>query len=227
MYKYNYNKNYKNKKIFVNNIKKEILFNLFFNRFPQKLTVAKTKVELKKGKLLKNIDKKKEIFFNNEYIYYNKYTFNFFILDIDHKQYKINDFITILDQHFIAPPSWIIETKSGYQIGFILEKPFNLYNNKLSESDKKAIKYTKYLLKKMLFLFGGDFNAVRLQGFWKNPMGVNLDKFKLFVNKNNFFNLSDFDIYLEVFDNIEKKEINKKKGNEGGDFHTEKNKIFC
>ena len=226
MYKYNYNKNYINKKIFVNNFKKNILLNLFYDRFPQKLTIAKTKSELKKGKVKKNIVKSKDVFLKNEYIYYNQYTYNFLILDIDHKNYKINDFINILDEHFISPPNWIIETNSGYQIGFILEKPFNLYSNKLSESDKKAIKYTKYLLKKMLFLFGGDFNAVRLQGFWKNPMGVNLDKFKLFVNKNNFFNLSDFDIYLPTFDSIDKKEKEiKKKGNLGGDFHTEKNKI--
>ena len=225
MYEYNYNKNYTNKKIFINNLKKNILLNLFYDRFPQKLTVASNKTNLKKGKLLKNIKKEKEVFFNNEYIYYNKYTYNFFILDIDHKNYKINDFITILDQHFIAPPSWIIETKNGYQLGFILEKPFNLYNGKLTNSDIKAIKYTKYLLKKMLFLFQGDFNTIRLSGFWKNPIGVDLNKFKLFVNNKNYFNLSDFDIYLEVFDNIEKKEINKKKGNEGGFFHKEKHKI--
>jgi len=210
MYKYNYNKNYKNKKIFVNNIKKEILFNLFFNRFPQKLTVAKTKVELKKGKLLKNIDKKKEIFFNNEYIYYNKYTYNFLILDIDHKNYKINDFITILDENFISPPNWIIETNSGYQLGFILEKPFNIDSRYLSDKDIKAIKYAKYLQKKMLFLFNGDFNTNRLSGFWKNPMGVNLNKFKLFVNNKNFFNLSDFDIYAPIFDAIEEEKRKKK-----------------
>jgi len=226
MYKYNYNKKFVEKKIFINNLKKQILLDLFYSRFPKTLIVSKTKNYLKKGKLLKNAIKNKNMFFNNEYIYYNQYTFNFFILDVDHKNYKINDFITILDQHFIAAPNWIVETRGGYQLGFILEKPFNLDSKHLSESDKRAIKYTKYLLKKMLYLFGGDFNTVRLQGFWKNPLGVNLDKYRLFVNNKNYFNLSDFDIYLPAFDEIQKKVFKeKKKGNEGGDFHHDKIKI--
>jgi len=222
MIQYNYNKNYTNKKIFINNLKKNILFNLFYSRFPSNLIVSKTKSSLKKGKLLKNIDKKEEIFFNNQYIYYNQYTFNFFILDIDHKNYTINDFINILDDNFISPPSWIVETNGGYQMGFILEKPFNLNEKYLSKRDETLIKYTKYLLKKMLNLFQGDFNTIRLQGFWKNPIGVN-KKYKLFVNKNNFFNLSDFDIYSPIFDEIQKKE--NKKGNEGGNFHSERETI--
>jgi len=225
---YNYNKKSVdivkiNKKIFLNNIKKNILLNLFFNRFPKRVTVASNKTNLKKGKILKNINKNQKTFFDHEYIYFNKYTFNFFILDVDHKNYTINDFINILDENFIAPPNWIVETKSGYQIGFVLEKPFNLYSTNLSESDKKAIKYTKYLLKKMLTLFKGDLNTIRLQGFWKNPIGVN-SKFKLYVNNKNFFNLSDFDIYSEL-DNIGTKENETKKGNAGGDFHSEKETI--
>jgi len=226
---YNYNKSNKftkeNKKDFVNFVKKSVLINLFRPRFPQFFITAKNKKELKKGNICKKSKNKSETFFTNEYIYYNTYTFNFFILDIDHKNYKINDFIEILDEKFIAPPNWIVETNSGYQLGFILEKPFNLYENNLSEKDKLLKKYTLYLQKKMLKLLNGDFNACRLKGFWKNPIGINLNKFKLFVNNKNLFNLSDFDF----FDIEEEKEIlkmlNKNKGNLGGDFHKNKEKI--
>jgi len=221
MYQYNYNKKFDFLKYI--DYKKTKLLKLFFNKLPSKLTMSKNKSTLKKGKLLKNIDKNKENLFSNEYLYFNKYTFNFFILDVDHKNYKINDFINILNDNFIAPPNWIVETKNGYQLGFILEKPFNLYEKKLSEKDKQLKKYTLYLQKKMLFLLGGDFNACRLQGFWKNPLGMNLKKYKCYVNDKNFFNLSDFDIYLPGF---EKYEFNKnKKGNLNGDFHHDKEKI--
>ncbi len=222
---YNYNKltefKKENKKDFINLIKKSILLNLFTKNFPNFFMTSKNKKELKKGIICKKSKNEKETFFINEYIYYNTYTFNFFILDIDHKKYKINDFIEILNENFIAPPNWIVETNSGYQLGFILEKPFNLYEKKLSNKDKLLKKYTLYLQKKMLKLFEGDLNACRLKGFWKNPIGVNLNKFKLFVNNKNLFNLSDFDI-LDDEEKILKK---NKGGNLGGDFHKEKDKI--
>jgi len=222
---YYYNKKNEISKTFdiekYNEYKKIKLFNLFYDRLPQNLILSKNKTALRKGKLLR-IKKDINYLLENEYLYFNQYTYNFFILDIDHKNYKINDFIILLNDNFINNPNWIIETNSGYQLGFILEKPFNLYKSKLSEKDKQLKKYTLYLMKKMLFLFNGDFNTNRLQGFWKNPLGINLTKYKCYVNDKNLFNLSDFDIYLPAFENYD---FNSNKGNAGGDFHNEKEKI--
>jgi hypothetical protein len=137
---------------------------------------------------------------------------------------NINDFINILNDNFIAPPSWIVETNNGFQLGFILKKPFNLNDKYLSESDKKAIKYAKYLQQKMLMLFDGDPAANRLKGWWKNPIGMS-EKYKLYFNNKHFFNLSDFDIILQGIEEYELK--NNNKGNTGGDFHNkEKQKII-
>ena len=201
----------------------ELFVNNLYNFFPRRIIVAKNKQKLKKGNIQKNINKTFKTLKENEYIYFNKYTFNFLIIDIDNKKNNINTIINILDDNFIAPPTWIIETNSGYQVGFLLEKPFNLYNNALSKRDKKALEYALYVQKKVLFLLGGDFNANRLQGFWKNPMGQDYTKFKFFYNFRNVFNLSDFDIYLPFFENYNT--ITDNKGNPGGDFHYDKEKI--
>ncbi len=215
MYQCNYNKknlNYKN----------NIFAKMIFNLLPKKLLVSKTKENLKNGYVNNFKTKTIETLVTNEYLYFNMFTYNFLILDIDHKENNINEILNILDDNFIAQPNWIIETNGGFQIGFIMEKPFLVYNPKMSETDKKLIDYAKYVQKKMLKLLGGDLNTNRIKGWWKNPAGVDFNKFRSFYNVNNVFNLSDFDIYLpEEYDN----KINKDKGNYGGDFHKNKNVI--
>lgn len=200
--------------------RKEILLQLFLKSFPKKFQVAETKKKLKQSKVFYTF-KTPKTFLKNEYVYYNKFTFNFLIVDIDTKIRGIREIIELLDEYFIAPPTWICETNNGYQVGFALEKPFLINGETLSEKDKILKKYAANMLKNMHELLGGDPQSLRLQGFYKNPIYLNLDKFKLFVTKNKF-NLSDFDIILP-----KKKKITNKKNapNAGGDFHTDTNKI--
>jgi len=216
LYNYNYNILIYEKIDF----RKEILLQLFLKSFPKKFQVAEIKKKLKQGKVFYAF-KSPKTFLKNEYVYYNKFTFNFLIVDIDTKIRGIREIIELLDEHFIAPPTWICETKNGYQVGFALEKPFLINNKTLSEKDKILKKYAANMLKNMHELLGGDPESLRLKGFYKNPIYLNLDKFKLFVTKNKF-NLSDFDIILP-----KKKKITNKKNapNAGGDFHTDTNKI--
>ena len=195
---------------------------MIFNLLPNKLLVSKTKENLKSGYVHNFKQKTLQTLTENEYLYFNMFTYNFLILDIDHKKNNINDILNILDDNFIAQPNWVIETNGGYQIGFILEKPFLVYQPKMSETDKKLVDYAKYVQKKMLKLLGGDLNTNRIKGWWKNPAGINYNQFRGFYNVNNVFNLSDFDIYLQEEYNDK---INKDKGNYGGDFHKNKNVI--
>ena len=216
MYQCNYNKK-------TTNYKNNIFAKMIFNLLPNKLLVSKTKETLKNGYVNNFKQKTLETLTENEYLYFNMFTYNFLILDIDHKKNGINDIINILDDNFIQKPNWIIETNGGYQVGFILEKPFLVYQPKMSKMDKKLESYAKYLQKKMLFLLDGDLNTNRTKGWWKNPAGMDFNKFRSFYNVNNVFNLSDFDIYLPSFDGFN--ETNKNNGNSGGDFHKNKNLI--
>ncbi len=214
LYNYNYNILIYEKIDF----RKEILLQLFLKNFPKKFQVAETKKKLKQGKVFYTF-KSPKTFLKNEYVYYNKFTFNFLIIDIDTKIRGIREIIELLDEHFIAPPTWICETTNGYQVAFALEKPFLINSETLSEKDKILKKYAANMLKNMHELLGGDPESLRLQGFYKNPIYLNLDKFKLFVTQNKF-NLSDFDIILPKKNKLISK--NKKApnaGNAGGDFH--------
>lgn len=224
LYEYNYNIIYNRTYL---DLRKKILLTLFLKSFPIKFQAAKTKETLKEGKVFYALNNIKT-FLENEYIYYNKFTCNFLIVDIDTKKLSIRKIIEILDECFIKNPTWIIETKNGYQVGFMLEKPFLLQeirNNKLSDKDKKLRRYAFNMLKNLHKLLNADPNALRLQGFYKNPISMDLEKYKLFVTRNTF-NLSDFDIIINQEKEEEKKEKTKKrKGNPGGDFHRDPERI--
>jgi len=224
LYEYNYNITYN--RIYLD-LRKKILLNLFLKSFPTKFQVAKNKETLKTGKVFYALNNIKT-FLENEYIYYNKFTCNFLVVDIDTKELSIKKIIEVLDEYFIKTPTWIIETNAGYQVGFALEKPFLLQeirNNKLSEKDKKLRRYAFSMLKNLHKLLNADPNALRLQGFYKNPIGINLEKYKLFVTTNKF-NLSEFDIIINQEKEENKEKFPKKrKGNPGGDFHQDPAKI--
>jgi hypothetical protein len=219
LYDYNYNisdYNFIVKSLNVLDFRKKLLLDLFINNFPTKFQAAKTKTALKKGKVFYTL-KNTKTFLKNEYLYYNKFTCNFLVVDIDTKEKGIREIIEILDEYFIQAPTWICETDGGYQVGFNLEKPFLIYpEKKMSEKDKILSRYAKNMLYNLHTLLNGDPNSFRLTGFYKNPINRDLKKYKLFATTNKF-NLSDFDIILPA----KKTKIK----NYGGDFHKEKEKV--
>jgi hypothetical protein len=235
---YNYNKNLNLFKFFNKLIeesedkkliyRKLILLNFIYDFFPSTLKIAKNKKELKKGHL-KRIKKEPEIFFNNEFIYFNEEVFRFLIIDIDHKKRGINKILEILNEKFIIP-NWIIETTKGFQIAFIIDKPFItkeeyqstskiiIKNNEVIKKwgDRDIAKYALFVLKKLSILLDGDPNAIRLKGFFRNPIGQANNK-KLFFYTSRKYLISELDFYAPDIEKKIKKE-KKPNGNPGGNF---------
>jgi len=169
---------------------RENLVNMLYDTFPTILKVAADKESLKEGEVL-NIKKTRNAFIEFGYIYFNKYTFNHLVIDIDNKELNGIEIMQRLWEKEIMQPTWILETDKGYQIGFKLKKPFNLFAEKLSNTDKKLIKYTKAVLENLIEYLNADANAKRLQGFWRNPTCKNYKNMELIIS-NNEFNLKDF-----------------------------------
>jgi len=111
----------------------------------------------------KNIIPKKNGLFKN-FIFFNSKVIKFLIVDVDTKEnfgnkYEIFEF---LNDYNIAP-TWILETDKGYHIGFILKDAIPFEN-------EKARNFAFDVLKKLSLLLGGDINALRLKGRFRNPL---------------------------------------------------------
>ncbi len=133
----------------------------FLNNFINGLPKYFDAVDRKNGK--KCIVKKEEGI-KKKFIFYNSQVVKFLIVDIDNKntfknKYEIIEFLS--DYNII--PSWVLDSKKGYHIGFILKNPIP-YNN------KKAVEYARDTLKKLSLLLGGDSSALRLKGRFRNPL---------------------------------------------------------
>lgn len=131
----------------------------------------------------KNIISKKEGLLK-KFIFFNSKVIKFIVIDIDDKNtfenmYEIYEFLA--DYNII--PTWILETDKGYHVGYILKNaiPFN---------NVKAIEYAKDTLKKLSTLLGGDSNAMRLRGRFRNPL-----------LHNTYYTTQTYDL-IDISDNI-------------------------
>jgi len=131
----------------------------------------------------KNIVKKEDGILKN-FIFYNSQVVKFLIVDIDSKKnfkskFEIYEFLS--DYNII--PTWILDTKKGFHVGFILK-------NAIPYKNTKAIEYAKDVLKKLNKFLGGDINAVRLKGRFRNPL-----------LHDTFYTLNTYDL-IDINDNI-------------------------
>ena len=108
------------------------------------------------------IEKEKGIL--KKFIFYNSQVIKFLIIDIDDKKTFKNKFeiIEFLNDYNIIP-SYVLDSKKGYHVGFILK-------NAIPYDNTKAVEYARDTLKKLSLLLGGDSNAVRLKGRFRNPL---------------------------------------------------------
>ncbi len=153
-----YNKNFKIDKHFniLNHYHYEFLNN-FINGLPKYFDA----VNRKNGK--KNIIEKNEGI-KKKFIFFNSQVVKFLIVDIDDKKtfnnkYEIIEFLN--DYNII--PSYVLDSSKGYHVGFILKKSIPYEN-------KKAVDFARDTLKKLSLLLGGDSNALRLKGRFRNPL---------------------------------------------------------
>ena len=133
----------------------------FLNNFMSGLPKYFDAVDRKNGK--KNIIEKNEGI-KKKFIFFNSQVIKFLIVDIDNKKtfsnkYEILEFLS--DYNII--PSWVLDSNKGYHVGFILKNAIP-YNN------KKAVDFARDTLKKLSLLLGGDSNALRLKGRFRNPL---------------------------------------------------------
>jgi hypothetical protein len=217
MYQYNYNKKIKNIKLFdKEEYKKLTLLNYIIDLFPKTLLVSETKTTLK-NKGIKRVKKNIDIFFKNEFIYFNEEVCNFIIIDIDHKKYSIYNFLMELRDYNIIP-NWIVETTKGYQLGWILDRPFVVKKEFQSEKDKKLESYSLYIQKCLSYHFEGDENSFRIKGVFRNPIGQSNKK--LYFNVNYKYQLNELDVFYLPTQTLQKK------GNFGGNFHKNDKEII-
>ena len=119
-----------------------------------------------------------------KFIFFNSKVIKYLIIDIDDRNnfenmFQIYEFLA--DYNIV--PTWILETDKGYHIGYILKNAIP-YNN------IKAVEYAKDTLKKLSLLLGGDSNALRLRGRFRNPL-----------LHNTFYTLQTYDL-IDISDNI-------------------------
>ena len=119
-----------------------------------------------------------------KFIFFNSKVIKYLVIDIDDRntfgnKYEIFEFLA--DYNIV--PTWILETDKGYHIGYILKNaiPFN---------NIKAVEYAKDTLKKLSLLLGGDSNALRLRGRFRNPL-----------LHNTFYTNLEYDL-IDISDNI-------------------------
>ena len=173
-----YNKNFTKQKHFniLNYYHKEFI-ELFKNGLPNYFD-AVNKKDAKK----RIVEKNKGILRN--FIFYNSKVIKFIIVDIDNKNEFENKF-ELLEylKDFNLVPSWILDTKKGYHIGYILK-------NAVPYENKKAVEFAKDTLKKLSLFLGGDKNALRLRGRFRNPL-----------MHDTFYTLNTYDL-IDIIDNI-------------------------
>ena len=99
-----------------------------------------------------------------KFIFYNSQVIKFLIVDIDDKKTFKNKFeiIEFLNDYNIIP-SYVLDSKKGYHVGFILKNAIP-YNN------KKSVDFARDTLKKLSLLLDGDQFALRLKGRFRNPL---------------------------------------------------------
>ena len=153
----------------------------FLNNFVSGLPKYFDAVDRKNGK--KNIVKKEDGI-KKKFIFYNSQVIKFLIIDIDDKKtfsnkYEIIEFLS--DYNII--PSWVLDSKKGYHIGFILK-------NAIPFENKKAVNFARDTLKKLSLLLGGDQFALRLKGRFRNPL-----------LHNTFYTDFEYDL-IDIIDNI-------------------------
>ena len=108
------------------------------------------------------VEKNKGILRN--FIFYNSKVVKFIIVDIDNKNTFENKF-ELLEylKDFNLIPSWVLDTNKGYHVGYILK-------NAIPYENKTSIKFARDTLKKLSLFLGGDPNALRLSGRFRNPL---------------------------------------------------------
>ena len=146
----------------------------FLKEFSEGLPRYFDAVDKKNNK--KNIVKKEEGILK-KFIFFNSKVVKFLIIDIDKKEtfknkYEIFEFLN----DFNIPPSWILETDKGYHVGYILKKSIPFEN-------KKAVNFSKDILNKLIKFLGGDTNAARIKGRFRNPL-----------LHNTFYTLKEYDL---------------------------------
>ena len=173
-----YNKNFTKQKHFniLNYYHKEFI-ELFKNGLPNYFD-AVNKKDAKK----RIVEKNKGILRN--FIFYNSKVIKFIIVDIDNKNEFENKF-ELLEylKDFNLVPSWILDTNKGYHVGYILK-------NAIPYENKKAVEFAKDTLKKLSLFLGGDKNALRLRGRFRNPL-----------MHDTFYTLNTYDL-IDIIDNI-------------------------
>ena len=127
---------------------------------------------------------KKEQGLLKKFIFFNSKVVKFLIIDIDDKNtfnnmYEIYEFLA--DYNII--PTYILTTDKGYHVGYMLKNPIP-YNN------IKAVNFAKDTLKKLSLLLGGDSNALRLKGRFRNPL-----------LHNTYYTCLEYDL-IDIIDNI-------------------------
>ena len=127
---------------------------------------------------------KKEQGLLKKFIFFNSKVIKFLIVDIDDKNtfenmFQIYEFLA--DYNII--PTYILTTDKGYHVGYMLKNAIP-YNN------TKAVNFAKDTLKKLSMLLGGDSNALRLKGRFRNPL-----------LHNTFYTNLEYDL-IDINDNI-------------------------
>ncbi len=153
----------------------------FLNNFINGLPKYFDAVDRKNGKTNK-IEKNEGI--KKKFIFFNSQVIKFLIIDIDNKKTFENKFeiIEFLNDYNIIP-SYVLDSNKGYHVGFILKKAIPLDNT-------KAVDFARDTLKKLSLLLGGDSNALRLKGRFRNPL-----------LHDTFYTNFEYDL-IDIIDNI-------------------------
>ena len=153
----------------------------FINNFIKGLPKYFDAVDRKNGKKC-IVEKNKGI--EKKFIFYNSQVVKYLIIDIDDKKTFSNKYeiIEFLNDYNIIP-SYVLDSSKGYHVGFILKKSIPYEN-------KKAVDFARDTLKKLSLLLGGDSNALRLKGRFRNPL-----------LHDTFYTNFEYDL-IDIIDNI-------------------------
>ena len=181
-----------------------------------KIRCARSKELLKEGKIpyLEDIYALHQPFIQ----YNNKNAVNFIILDVDNQKMTLQKIQNTVDYKLNGiKPSWLLQTKNGFHIGFILEKPIWYRQSENLDDVQKMIKVKQNLLA----LFNGDSIAtMRNKSIMRNPLAnpsiytlneFNLNQLLSYTNELSPQQLSLFQDLEEIKEQIEKSEITPEK----------------
>lgn len=112
---------------------------------------------------IKKIDKLQAL--HKNFIWYgNQSATSFVIIDIDKQPYPLDQYKNFVKKKLGLRPSWILQSRRGYQVGFILDRPI-FYSNRQELQKLSDLKINLTLL-----LEADQNGSLRNYGYWRNPL---------------------------------------------------------